>query len=140
MGIRCTHGLPAHNVSPTRRHSGSFNCCRVRAGLFFCAGRCPGVGQSHGSTITTPYGSVALVRKTRPSQSSVAAGATVRWVWDGGTNPHDVVWIDGAGAVASQIQITGEYTRDFFLPGTYEYYCSVHGTPTSGMRGTVTVN
>jgi plastocyanin len=31
------------------------------------------------------------------------------------------------------------YSQTFTTPGTYVFYCVVHGTPSSGMRGTITV-
>jgi plastocyanin len=31
------------------------------------------------------------------------------------------------------------YQFKFDTPGTYQYYCAVHGSPGAGMSGTVTV-
>jgi plastocyanin len=31
------------------------------------------------------------------------------------------------------------YSFTFDTPGTYRYFCSVHGDPGSGMRGTIVV-
>lgn len=33
----------------------------------------------------------------------------------------------------------GETTVTLNTPGTYQYYCRIHGTPTTGMRGTIVV-
>lgn len=74
-----------------------------------------------------------------PANVVVAAGTTVRWTWV--DSPHTVTSTGtptftghpasaGAGTVH-------EFT--FTTPGTYAYYCSEHGSPTSGMRGTVVV-
>ncbi|MDH3497976.1 MAG: hypothetical protein OER21_14540 [Gemmatimonadota bacterium] len=72
-----------------------------------------------------------------PSSATLAAGGTATWNWTGG-NLHDVTWTAGSPA-ASPTQTTGSYQRQFASAGTFEYYCTVHGTPTSGMRGSVTV-
>jgi plastocyanin len=73
-----------------------------------------------------------------PSALSVDAGTTVTWEWAGDA-PHNVTWIGPGAPAASATQTTGTYQRVFDAAGTYDYYCTVHGTPTSGMRGTVTV-
>ena len=31
------------------------------------------------------------------------------------------------------------FSHSFNTPGTYLYFCSVHGSPTTGMRGTIVV-
>jgi len=72
-----------------------------------------------------------------PSSKTVDVGTTVTWTWAGGA-AHNVTWVSGSPA-ASATQSSGTYQRTFDTAGTYEYYCTIHGTPTSGMRGTVTV-
>lgn len=72
-----------------------------------------------------------------PSNLTVAVNTTVTWDWMG-TTAHNVTWVAGTPA-ASATQSNGTYTRNFAAAGTFEYYCTVHGTPTTGMRGTVTV-
>jgi plastocyanin len=72
-----------------------------------------------------------------PSTLTVTTGATVTWTWNG-SNSHNVTWVNGSPA-ASPTQSSGSYQRTFDAPGTYTYYCTIHGTPTSGMRGTVVV-
>jgi len=73
-----------------------------------------------------------------PGALTVTTGATVTWDWKGG-NPHNVTWVGAGAPAASATQTTGTYQRTFSAAGTYDYYCTVHGTPTSGMRGSVTV-
>lgn len=73
-----------------------------------------------------------------PGNLSVAAGTTVTWNWVGG-NQHNVTWVAAGGPAPSTTQTSGSYTRAFSAAGTYQYYCTVHGSPTSGMRGVVTV-
>jgi plastocyanin len=72
-----------------------------------------------------------------PSNLTVAVNTTVTWDWTGSA-AHNVTWAAGTPA-ASATQSSGSYTRNFAAAGTFEYYCSIHGTPTTGMRGTVVV-
>jgi plastocyanin len=67
----------------------------------------------------------------------VAAGGTVTWTW-AGSNQHNVTWASG-GWPNSATQTSGTHSVTFDTPGTYVYYCSIHGSATSGMRGTVVV-
>lgn len=74
-----------------------------------------------------------------PTAVNVAAGSTVRWTWDAAnTNAHDLTWAD-VGVPGVVQQFTGTYERTFNIAGTFQYYCAIHGSPTTGMRGQVTV-
>ena len=82
-----------------------------------------------------------------PSATTVAPGTTVNWTWNscagdgyGGQlcTDHSVVFDDGARA-GSGVQSSGTFASKFASAGTYSYHCSIHGTATSGMRGTITV-
>ena len=92
-----------------------------------------------GDSATGPGGSTINVSDNSfsPSGTTVAAGTTVTWDWKGSSS-HNVTWVAGSPA-ASPTQSSGSYQRTFDTPGTYQYYCTIHGTPTSGMHGTVTV-
>ncbi|KAA9130832.1 hypothetical protein F3N42_10715 [Marinihelvus fidelis] len=74
-----------------------------------------------------------------PAQLTIQAGDTVRWVNAAGGMAHDVESDTGlfsSGAAASQF--TFEFTFDD--PGSYPYFCSVHGGPGGvGMSGAVVV-
>jgi len=82
-----------------------------------------------------------------PTTARVPRGGTVMWSWNscndgqyggGGCNTHNITFNDPAlGASASQSQ--GTWARQFNTAGTYGYHCTVHGTATSGMRGSVVV-
>lgn len=72
-----------------------------------------------------------------PKGTSVTAGATVTWTWNGNLI-HNVTWING-GFTASPDQSSGTHQQPLVATGTYRYYCTFHGTPTSGMRGVVIV-
>lgn len=70
----------------------------------------------------------------------VEAGTTVRWT-NRGRQDHDVVPAEGDGwGVALADFAPGQvYEHTFERPGTYHYYCTVHGTETRGMVGVVVV-
>ncbi len=71
----------------------------------------------------------------------IAAGTEVRWE-NRGRNEHDVLPVDAGqdwGADNDVFHPGDEYARVFDTPGTYPYYCSIHGTPTAGMIGTIVV-
>lgn len=82
-----------------------------------------------------------------PPVDTVAAGGTVTWNWDPTAGvQHSVTSVnspsfvsDPAGAVASPHSY-GPIT--FNTPGTYDYYCTVHGLagdPPTGMSGRIVV-
>lgn len=67
-----------------------------------------------------------------PNATTVPAGTTVTWTWDGGSS-HNVTFNDGTH---SATQSNGTYSRTFNTAGTYDYHCTVHG---AAMSGTVVV-
>jgi plastocyanin len=74
----------------------------------------------------------------QPGAILVSGGATVTWNW-AGSEPHNVTWA-GGGLEASPTQTSGSHQVQ--VPssgGELVYYCTLHGTPTSGMRGTIVV-
>jgi plastocyanin len=76
----------------------------------------------------------------RVENIQVAPGTTVTWTNDG-RNEHDVLPVegDGWGVEVDQFQPGESYQHTFAEPGVYPYYCSIHGTTTAGMIGTVVV-
>ena len=74
-----------------------------------------------------------------PSNVTVAVGTTVTWTWVGGF--HDVTSVGNPGFTSSGAPVAApkSFSHTFTTPGTYLYFCSVHGSPTTGMRGTVVV-
>jgi plastocyanin/uncharacterized membrane protein YozB (DUF420 family) len=73
----------------------------------------------------------------QPQELTVVAGTTVVWVNQDGA-PHNVTFADGS--VASDNFRQGEaFEITFEEPGVYPIYCTLHGNPTSGMSGAVTV-
>ncbi len=75
----------------------------------------------------------------QPANVTIPAGTTVTWTWVGGF--HDVT-ATGTPAFPSSGAPVGPpetFSHTFNAPGTYLYFCSVHGSPTDGMRGTIVV-
>lgn len=73
-----------------------------------------------------------------PAAIAVSPGASVTWTWSGG-EPHNVTWASG-GLTNSTTQTSGTYSATMpTAAGELVYYCTLHGTPTSGMRGTVRI-
>jgi plastocyanin len=101
----------------------------------FTATATPGQG---GATVDVSV-SIAGGGRFSPANVAIAAGTTVRWTWV--DDPHTVT-STGAPAFPGHPANAGPptvYEFTFTTPGTYRYYCTVHGTPTTGMRGTVVV-
>jgi plastocyanin len=82
----------------------------------------------------------ALDNTFRRKEITVAPGTEVVWT-NKGRNDHDILPVDGGkwGAEPDAFGPDATYTNRFTNPGTYEYYCSLHGTKAKGMIGTVTV-
>lgn len=72
-----------------------------------------------------------------PNAVTVATSGTVTWMWSGALD-HNVTWVS-AGFQNSPTQPSGNHQVTFADAGTFDYYCTIHGTPTGGMRGSVTV-
>lgn len=74
-----------------------------------------------------------------PPTLTVTAGTTLTWDFKAGShNVTSGTAPTGDGAFTSGApQTSGTYTHQFNTPGTFPYFCSVHG---SMMTGTITVN
>ena len=99
----------------------------------------------------------ALDNSFRPVDFEIAAGTEVMFD-NRGRNDHNILpdtVKDDAGltallasdasptawGVASTDFVPGDtYSHLFNVPGTYNYYCSIHGAPGAGMYGTLTVS
>jgi len=84
---------------------------------------------------------LAIDNTFRPETLSVEAGTEVVFV-NNGRNAHDVRPADGSdgwGVAADGFEPGDRYSLVFGAPGTYAYYCSIHGTATAGMLGTIEV-
>jgi plastocyanin len=92
-----------------------------------------------------PNGEVAEVSAIdntfRPGNLEVSAGTEVVFT-NGGRNDHNIVPSDGStdwGVEATEFTPGDTYSYVFTTPGTYAYFCSLHGTAAAGMIGTITV-
>jgi len=83
----------------------------------------------------------ALDNTFRVADIEVVAGTEVLWL-NGGRNDHNVFPVDESqdwGIATEDFTPGDEYSHLFDTPGTYLYYCTIHGTKTVGMVGSVTV-
>jgi len=71
-----------------------------------------------------------------PSTVNIQVGDTVRWTNNTGTF-HDVKADDNSFGNTAATSWT--FTHTFSAPGSFGYYCSLHGFPGGGMSGTVMV-
>jgi plastocyanin len=74
-----------------------------------------------------------------PANVTIPAGTTITWTWVSGF--HDVTPGGTPGFTGSGQPVSAPHTfsQTFTTPGTYLFFCTVHGTPTSGMHGTIVV-
>ena len=75
-----------------------------------------------------------------PAADTVAAGSSVTWTNQDGFN-HTIASVPGSGESFASGAVPGgtSFSHTFNTPGTYTYYCTIHGTPTAGMRGVIVV-
>ncbi|MEJ0090231.1 MAG: Ig-like domain-containing protein [Limisphaerales bacterium] len=90
---------------------------------------------SFGATATVLVGSGGNVFV--PALTNINAGDQVTWKWIGSfhsTTSTNSTWPD------SSVQNSGfMFSHTFSSSGTFGYYCTIHGTPTSGMKGAIVV-
>ncbi len=68
---------------------------------------------------------VAKDLRFRPDNIQVPAGTTVTWHFEDGRIPHNVK-LKGSSTGSPNLT-SGTFTHRFDAPGTYEYFCSLHG-------------
>lgn len=83
---------------------------------------------------------LAIDNTFRPETIEISAGTEVVWT-NGGRNEHNVLPVEGDawGVQTEDFAPKDVYSHVFTTPGTYPYYCSIHGTTEVGMIGTVVV-
>jgi plastocyanin len=73
-----------------------------------------------------------------PAEVSVPVGTTVRFI-NAGQARHSAT-LDSAAFDSTLLEPGGEFSFTFNEPGTFPYYCTLHGLPGGGgMSGVVTV-
>ena len=141
--------MPGHHQMTSRRAALGVVALAVAALALVGCGADETSGQrAEGVTVVTELTLVegeevrvsAIDHTFRPEETTVAAGTVVRWTNDGRTG-HNVLPIEGDawGVEETDFEPDDEYTFRFTEPGTYDYYCSLHGTTTAGMVGTIIV-
>jgi plastocyanin len=74
-----------------------------------------------------------------PKTLTINAGDTITFVNAGGD--HNVTANDGSFRSGDPTTDAFSFTHTFATPGTFGYYCEIHGSPSgAGMAGSVTVN
>ena len=75
-----------------------------------------------------------------PKALKVRAGTEVTFT-NAGHRLHNVIPLDGGTFRINTDELRPGMSKTVPLdrPGTYRYFCSIHGTATSGMRGTIEV-
>ncbi len=114
----------------------------LSVGIFGCSssggsyGTGPGPGPGPGGHTLSPHMSGSAFS---PSLDTVAVGSTVTWT-NNDAYGHTVTSAPGSSEVFDTPVAGGaSFAHTFNTAGTYAYYCKIHGTPTSGMRGTIVV-
>jgi plastocyanin len=76
-----------------------------------------------------------------PSAATIAAGGSVLFRWPEGSRQHNIIPVAPQTRPSATTVVDGPTTHEETFPtsGTYNYFCSVHGSANSGMRGTVIV-
>jgi plastocyanin len=74
---------------------------------------------------------------------TIEAGTEVMWE-NTGRNDHDITPVDDLELVSWGIKSDAfspkaTYSHVFDQPGTYQYFCTIHGTAKAGMIGTIVV-
>ena len=81
---------------------------------------------------------------SNPAVDTVAVGGNVTWTWAASAGAsHNITStgtpsFNGRGTVTPP-PVPDPHTVNFAAAGTYNYYCSIHGSPTSGMTGRIVV-
>lgn len=74
-----------------------------------------------------------------PRQATIQSGDTLAWTNDGGVQ-HTVTADDGSFD-SGTLNAGDQFSFTFTGPGTYAYYCQIHGGPGGdGMAGTIVVH
>jgi plastocyanin len=98
------------------------------------------------ASVTVGDNSFLSVRNatTNPAVDTVAVAGSVTWTWAASSGASHNITSTGSPSFTSRGTVTPPplpepHTANFAAAGTYNYYCTIHGSPTSGMRGRIVV-
>jgi plastocyanin len=107
---------------------------------------CGGSYDSNGPS-GPPLTSTVIVSFTsfQPVVDTVKVGGTITWDWSTGSIDHNILSVgnpsftsygDSLGTIYDD---PASYQLVFATAGSYNYFCSVHGTATTGMKARIDV-
>lgn len=118
----------------------------VLAGALACgSSSSPTYSNMGGNTCVPTSEQVCMMNyQFSPANLTIPHGTTVTWL-NGDTRNHTVANASSSSEILASGFIAGggTYSHTFATPGTFEYYCGIHGAdgnPPTGMHGTITVN
>lgn len=116
----------------------------LAAGVAACGSSAASDGAgSDGTLAVVQSGKVTVAAEDNnfvPQTITVTQGTEITFVNDG-RNQHNVIKVEKTPfeVETSSFEPGESYVWTATEPGTYRYYCSIHGTATAGMTGTVQV-
>ncbi len=118
----------------------------VAAGLLAmaaCGGSSYGTGAGPGGSMPGGGGRSMTITVGNnffsPTPDTVPPGS-VTFTWATPSNGHNVTWDSGPGTLPQNSPTMSSGTWPATLQaGVYEYHCTIHGAPGSGMHGTIVV-
>ena len=117
----------------------------VLAAVLGCGGSSPTYTNMGGNDCIATSTQVCMMNLAfSPANLTIGHGTTVTWK-NGDAVNHTVGNASGSAEVFSSGFIAGggTFSHTFATPGTFAYYCGIHGAdgnPPTGMHGTITVN
>jgi plastocyanin len=94
------------------------------------------------ANVTVQNNSFVSVRNStsNPAVDTVAVGGAVTWTWAPATTAHNVTSTGSPGFTGHPTATEPPpFTVTFPSPGTYDYFCTLHGGAGFGMRGRILV-
>lgn len=119
----------------------------VVLGMLTLAGGVACGGSDSNAPSGPPLTSTVIVSFTtfQPAVDTVKVGGTITWDWSTGSTDHNILSVgnptftsygDSLGTIYDD---PASYQFVFATAGSYSYFCSVHGTATTGMTGRIDV-
>lgn len=113
-----------------------------------CSDSDPIGGGGGGGGGNCPANTICMTASTfSPSTRTVGVNVPVTWT-NNSTVTHNVTFTTPSAALAvgngnagniNPADPSTSHQRQFAAAGNYPFHCTIHGSPTSGMRGSVTV-